>query len=149
MKRYQSACIAFLSVIALDRLTKWWALRSCVDEVVVTPWLSCSLTFNRGVSWSLFEQVSDAGLNILTAGIGFLIGVLVWYAWKRYKNGHSVIIESVILAGAVSNFVDRLWYGAVVDFIVAHYHGWIWPVFNIADVALVIGVCAVVIFHEE
>jgi signal peptidase II len=51
----------------------------------------------------------------------------------------------LILGGAIGNVLDRLMYGAVVDFIDVHYDGWHWPAFNIADSAISIGATLIVI----
>ena len=46
----------------------------------------------------------------------------------------------MVIAGAVSNFFDRIYYGAVIDFIDFHYGAWHWPTFNIADMCIVMGI---------
>ncbi|NDA03405.1 MAG: hypothetical protein EBY97_08250, partial [Burkholderiaceae bacterium] len=64
------------------------------------------------------------------------------------KNAHDrpfCLALSLILGGAIGNVLDRLLYGAVVDFIDVHYDGWHWPAFNVADSAISIGATLIVI----
>jgi len=63
-----------------------------------------------------------------------------WHAYYNYARGASVIAETLIIAGSVSNLIDRAVYGGVVDFVLLSYGTMSWPVFNIADVAIVMGV---------
>jgi signal peptidase II len=70
--------------------------------------------------------------------------VLAAYAWQRFCEGKKVIGETLILAGAISNIADRLWYGGVIDFIILSFHGYAWPTFNVADIAIVAGVVLMV-----
>jgi signal peptidase II len=51
----------------------------------------------------------------------------------------------LVVGGAVGNVLDRLWHGAVVDFLDFHVGGWHWPAFNVADAAICVGVAAMVI----
>jgi signal peptidase II len=52
---------------------------------------------------------------------------------------------SLVLSGAIGNVIDRILYGAVVDFVDLHYSGWHWPAFNIADSAITIGVILLIL----
>jgi signal peptidase II len=52
---------------------------------------------------------------------------------------------SLVLSGAIGNVIDRILYGAVVDFVDLHYAGWHWPAFNIADSAITIGVILLIL----
>ena len=61
-------------------------------------------------------------------------------AYVGFLNHRSIVGEVMVVAGAVSNLIDRVLHHAVVDFIELSYKGWSWPVFNIADCCIVIGV---------
>jgi signal peptidase II len=76
----------------------------------------------------------------ITAGVA-------WYAYEQYKEGHNVVGETLVVAGSVSNIIDRFWYGGVVDFIEFSYGTWIWPSFNIADMCIVFGIAIMLISH--
>jgi len=68
------------------------------------------------------------------------------YSYKRYKKGHSIVGETLVLAGSISNILDRIMYGGVIDFIVVSFGSYSWPVFNIADIAIVIGAFIICVY---
>src|SRR3990167_176843 len=134
-----------LVVFVSDRLLKVWALMYCSERVDVLPFLSCELTFNRGISWGLFSGVSRFWIISVV-----MVSVVLFFAYRLYNYSDSILRglgESLVIAGALGNLADRFYYGAVIDFIVVGYHGWYWPVFNIADSAIVIGV-GIMIWNE-
>jgi signal peptidase II len=131
-----------LAIITVDQFSKAWALRACVQAVYVIPGLSCELSFNRGISCGILHTMGASlcwALSWLVALIAFLMLI---YAYRRFKSGHIIIGETLIIAGAIGNLIDRIHYGAVIDFIVIYYKTWYFPTFNIADMAVVIGVIA-------
>jgi signal peptidase II len=132
------ACM--MSIFVADRLTKMWALASCAEECVLTWWLSCQVMYNRGISWSMFDSDHDGQFLLVSALVLCITVLLTYYAYDRYKQGKTIFAEVAVIAGSISNIVDRMIYAGVVDFIVVHYKGWVYPVFNIADMAIVIGV---------
>lgn len=124
-----------------DRLTKYWAVTALQQvPMVAAPWLSFSFALNRGVSWSLFHSESSLQFVLVSLLIAFVVGALTWHMWQRYIKGHTVYGEWLVLGGAISNLWDRYWYGGVVDFIMFHYRDWVWPLFNIADCMIVVGI---------
>lgn len=139
-------------VLLLDRITKWYAIRYYSSEYIVNKYLLFELSYNRGVSWSLFHSEHAVQYAVLTLVIGAVIIGFLWY-WahsvmactqRLYKIGCTLV-----LAGAVSNFIDRLVYHGVVDFIVMHYAIWYWPAFNIADAAIVLGVILMLVWAHD
>ena len=69
------------------------------------------------------------------------------FTFKKWQQHTSILAELAVLAGAISNIIDRYLYGGVVDFIHAHLGGWSWPIFNVADMAIVLGIFC--IFWEQ
>lgn len=127
-------------VITADRISKNWALEHCIETCRINDYLSFELIFNRGVSWGLFHSESDWVFSIITCMIlGIVIG-LGLYTFVRWNNTHWVIGEVLVISGALSNMVDRMLYGGVVDFILLSAQGYSWPIFNIADACIVLGV---------
>jgi len=130
----------FLSFI-LDRVTKWLALSFLSGATKqVCYGFNLVLVWNRGVSWSLFWAETTTAYWILVAFIMFAIIALSAYVLWRFINNFSINWEMLVLGGAISNLIDRLWYGAVIDFIDIYVSVYHWPVFNIADAAIVIGI---------
>jgi signal peptidase II len=127
-----------------DQLTKWWALERLSDgRVIDVVWtLRFSLTFNTGASFGLG---GDYGPLIGAAALG-IVGLLVWQGGAVSTRTGAVAL-GMILGGALGNLSDRAFRGdgffdgAVVDFIDVQW----WPVFNVADSAVVVGAVLLVI----
>jgi signal peptidase II len=131
------------ALLAADQATKWWILEVVrlpeVGRVYVLPFLNLTMVWNRGVTFGLLQGEAPwhayALAAIASAVAAFL---LVWLA--RAENRLVSFALGLVLGGAVGNVIDRVRFGAVVDFIDVHAWGWHWYVFNVADSAIVIGV---------
>ena len=136
-------------VLLLDQLSKWSALSNLkigVPEPVL-PFFNWLLLFNPGAAFSFLAQSSGWQRWFFTV-IG--IAAAIYIIWLLYKNQTDKLLcfsLSFILGGAIGNVLDRIMYGAVVDFIDLHYGNWHWPAFNIADSAICIG-AALIIWGE-
>jgi signal peptidase II len=138
-------------VLVLDQLTKWtlldWMLgRAPGDRLVpVTSFFNVVLVWNRGVSFGMFNH-GDGRLNALAfsaLAAAIVIGLLVWL--RRTTQPLVVGGIGLVIGGAVGNVIDRLRFGAVVDFLDFHVATWHWPAFNVADAAICVGVALIVI----
>jgi signal peptidase II len=143
-------CLAIASItLLLDQLTKWWALSNLqlgVPEPVL-PFLNWLLLFNPGAAFSFLAQGSGWQRWFLTV-LGLAASVyIVWLLRKSLGDQMLCWALSLILGGALGNVLDRIMYGAVVDFIDVYYANWHWPAFNIADSAICIG-AALLIWSE-
>lgn len=127
-------------LLVLDRIVKYEVVRRCLYPCRLNEYLQCTMVFNRGTSWGLFHSQSNAIFWLVTVGVIALTGAVIGYAVLRMRAGYMILGETLVLAGSLSNIIDRLWYGGVLDFIEFSYQGWVWPVFNGADVLIVIGV---------
>jgi signal peptidase II len=111
------------------------------ERVAVLPFLDVIFVINHGISWGLFSKVSGGGQWFWTAVAG--IATLAMALWLARGVSSAMVAVSIglIMGGAVSNAIDRLWLGGVADFFEPHALGWRWPaVFNLADAAIVAGV---------
>ena len=111
----------------------------------LTPFLDLVLAWNVGISFGWFQNDSVAAQLVLTAVKATAVIVLaLWMAWSRTML--ATIALGLIIGGAIGNAIDRLAYGAVVDFALFHVEiagkTYNWYVFNLADVAIVAGVAA-------
>jgi signal peptidase II len=144
--RWLMAAIA-VAVIVLDRVTKDW-IESHVSlgaAIVVWPHVfRLTHVLNTGAAFSMFEGASSPLLvrNLL---VGFSVVVAAGVVVLLWRIGRSLTPTSValalILGGAIGNLYDRLRFAYVVDFLevhIVHYH---WPDFNVADSAIVVGAC--------
>lgn len=129
--------------VALDQATKLWVLHgSGIPQngpIPVLPILDFVLVWNRGISYGLFQQNSDLGRWLLAgATVVITIGLWIWSA--RCQSKLLAVALGFVIAGAIGNGIDRLAYGAVVDFVYFHVGTFSWYVFNLADVWIVAGV---------
>jgi len=141
--------IAAVAVIALDQASKLWLLRvfdiGHRGTVKLTPFLDLVLALNPGISFGWFQSDSPATQIILMLIKAAAVIILaIWMA--RSRTVIATIALGLIIGGAVGNAIDRFAYGAVVDFALFHVqiggNTFNWYVFNLADVAIVAGVAA-------
>lgn len=136
------------SVFAVDQLSKWWMIEIYRMEdkgrVAVTSFLDIVYVINPGVSYGLFEQSTARGQWFL-AGFAALIalGITVWLA--RTSSRLVATSLALILGGALANALDRIFRGGVADFFSLHANGFYWYIFNIADVAITLGVIGLIV----
>lgn len=144
--RYSFFGLVVASVIFIaDRANKIWLVDiwdlAERGRVELTPFLDLVLVWNRGVSYGLFAQGTDTGRYLLFAfAIVVSIALVIWLA--RADGRGMALGLGLVIGGAISNASDRLIYGAVADFYSLHAMGFYWYVFNLADVAIVAGVAA-------
>lgn len=142
--RLSIACLIALTVIALDQASKTWILYDLMNPpraIPILPFLDFVLTWNKGVGFGLFKAHSFWGtFALISMAIGISLALAIWL-WKT-TDKLLLLGLSLIIGGAIGNIMDRLQYGAVLDFIYVHvyignYH---FPAFNIADSAITVGV---------
>ena len=112
--------------------------------MVLAPVLNLTMVWNRGVTFGLLDGVG--GWSYLgLAGLALIV-VVALGVWLRRADSPGVAIAlGAVAGGALGNVIDRLRFGAVVDFIDFHIGAWHWYVFNVADAAIVCGVVALVL----
>lgn len=132
--------VAVMTALVLDQATKWLILLVVMDPpraIPVLPFFDLVLTWNPGVSFGLFADGVSPWLFIAVAlAVSALLAVWIW----RAENAWIAVGSGLIVGGALGNVVDRLVHGAVVDFILLYVGNLHWPVFNVADAAISIGV---------
>jgi signal peptidase II len=144
----RTGLVAGVLVLFADQVSKW-AILSPIDlphlgVIVLAPVLNLAMVWNRGVTFGLLTGFGTWG-HLLLAGVAIcVVGALaIWL--RRAETRLAAIALGAIGGGAIGNVIDRLRFGAVVDFIDAHLGAWHWYVFNLADAAIVCGVIALVI----
>ena len=134
--------ISVLILIA-DQLSKGWILANFHEYQVqnILPVFNLTLVYNKGAAFSF---LADAGgwqhyfFVIVTTAVS--IGLMVWLKRLRYFENWVAWALALIIGGALGNLVDRLLHGKVVDFLQWHWQDYYWPTFNVADMAITIGV---------
>ena len=141
--------IAAIAVLALDQASKLWLLfvfdighRGAVS---VTPFFDLVLAWNPGISFGWLQNDGPAGqIALMIVKAVAVIVLAIWMA--RSRTLLATMALGLIIGGATGNAIDRIAYGAVVDFALFHVqfggNAYNWYVFNLADVAIVAGVAA-------
>jgi len=141
--------IAAIATLVVDQSSKLWLIYvfdiGRRGTVKVTPFFDLVLAWNTGISFGWFQNDNAIAQAILMAvKAAAVIALAIWMA--RSKTVMATVALGLIIGGAIGNAIDRIVYGAVVDFALFHLqigeNTFNWYVFNLADVAIVAGVIA-------
>lgn len=126
-------------VIGIDHLTKWIVVQRLPLHGVIAAGAPISIDHveNSGAAFGLFPQFQWLYLIVAAIVVTYILLVGQRYGTTAFRQ----VLLGMILGGAVSNGIDRLAQGRVVDFIDLHW----WPVFNVADMSIVIGIALAVL----
>jgi signal peptidase II len=137
-------------VAVADQVTKLWVLdffaaRPDQPPVVrLAPFFNLVLAGNRGMSFGLFNGEAGSNTVVFTALAAVIVlGLIAWL--RRVQGSFLRLAIGLVIGGAIGNVADRLYRGAVVDFLDFHLGTWHWFAFNLADSAICVGVAALVI----
>lgn len=138
-------------VIAIDQWSKWLVIKymDLYEQIpIIDNFFYLTSHRNKGAAWGILQGQMNF-FYVIT--VIFVIGII--YYLHKYAKGHQwlAISLSLILGGAIGNFIDRLFRKEVVDFLDVIIFNYDYPIFNIADSALVVGVIlfAIISFIEE
>lgn len=147
-RRWKIFLIVAPLTMILDQITKIWARSSLptgpdgrgISQVVIENFWEWRLSHNPGSAFGLFGDTS--GARIFLSIVGFVaVGAILWMLHKASDDQRRLTVAlGLVAGGAVGNLIDRVGFGEVTDFVVWKYYQHEWPTFNVADVALVIGV---------
>lgn len=149
MTPLRAGILTVLVTLAADQASKLWLLNvfelARRGAVRVTPFFDLVLAWNIGISFGWLQNDSQAAQLALMAVKGIaVVALAIWMA--RSHTMLATVALGLIIGGALGNGIDRLAYGAVVDFALFHIEiagkTYNWYVFNLADVAIVAGVAA-------
>lgn len=135
-------------VVALDQWSKLYvrAHMQLYEDIVLIPnFLDLTYALNPGAAFSLFANVpARLRLGFLFALSAVAIVVILVLLARSVSPALSSVALALILAGATGNLIDRaLGGGDVIDFVRVHYLSYSWPIFNVADSAISIGVALI------
>ena len=168
------ALLLSLLILLADQLSKWWivefvmkplALPARTDasaapfvgwllhggeqvpfvSIKVLPVFNLVMAWNKGISFSMLDHAKMIGPVFFT---GFALLVVVFFAVWLVRS-HSTMVRlalAMVIGGALGNVLDRVRFGAVVDFLDFHIARWHWPAFNVADSAICLGI-AMLLLH--
>jgi signal peptidase II len=128
------------ALIVVDQIVKHWMLSLVFDPpriLQVTGFFNLVPVWNTGVSFGLLGDSSTSRWILVALALVIVVVLLVWL--MRAGTGIVVFALVLVVGGALSNVIDRVLYGAVIDFVDIHAFGFHWPAFNIADMSIAIG----------
>lgn len=156
MKRFFVFASVILGIVILDQVTKDYLVylitggvpmtADALDLVPVsylmahvTNFFNIVFTWNSGTAFSILRGVGEYAPMFIIVGTGAVVGFLGHYVMRCACRFEQWPI-ALIIGGALGNLIDRVRFGAVIDFLDFHIGGWHWPAFNVADMFIVCGV---------
>lgn len=136
-----SVVALILDIISKVIVSKFISLGENI--IIINSFLSITNVRNSGVAWSMF---ADKNIFVLMVSALVILGIIMYVYKNRPKDKVEEIAYSIIIGGALGNFLNRLFYGYVVDFISVKIFGYGYPIFNLADSFIVIGVIILIIY---
>jgi len=149
--KHKGFFLLFIGLVLADQLSKQIFMSSfdLGQSMVLNPYLSWTYLNNTGAAFSI---LSDGGMiqKLFLLGVSTLVSLwIVWWTQRTpdiYRQ--KLLGQFFLLSGAVGNLIDRALHGFVIDFIDLHVNSFYWPVFNLADSFIFIGV-ALIIFERK
>ncbi|MCR4378141.1 MAG: signal peptidase II [Rhodospirillales bacterium] len=136
-----------LFILILDQISKWVVLDLFGETprmIEVLPFFNLVLVRNQGISFGMFGGSSAWGAWILT-GLALVISAFLFFWLKKAETRLAALSLAAIIGGALGNVIDRVRFGAVVDFLDFHVLGYHWPAFNVADCAITVGAATLIL----
>lgn len=149
MTPLRAGILTAVATLVADQASKLWLLNvfdlARRGVVKVMPFFDLVLAWNIGISFGWLQNDGQAAqLALMAVKVLAIIALAIWMA--RSQTRLATVALGLIIGGAIGNGIDRLAYGAVVDFALFHIkiggNTYNWYVFNLADVAIVAGVAA-------
>lgn len=137
-------------VVALDQYTKWYILGHFYPGEV-RPVFDCfnlTLVFNTGGAFGFLSGASQTTRMLVFNGIVIVAIIAIISAYHTYaeKSRAAALYLALILGGAVGNLIDRFRLGKVVDFLDIYWEKNHWPSFNVADIAITVGIMLFIVY---
>ena len=132
--------LLLLGIVILDQLTKIWIQSSMtlgMSIPVVKDVFHITYILNPGAAFGILENQQ---VFFIVVGLAIVAAAVYFYPALRKENGWIRYGASLLMGGAVGNLIDRIQNGLVIDF----FDFRIWPVFNVADIAIVVGVGCII-----
>ena len=150
--KHKGYYLLFLVLVLLDQFTKQIFISSfdVGQSIIVNAYLSWTYLQNTGAAFSILADGGEVQKAFLLA-VSVLVSVIVilWIHKTSEYQRQKLFGQFLLLSGAVGNLIDRVQYGYVVDFIDMHFNGFYWPVFNLADSFIFIGVILLLFLRKQ
>lgn len=145
-------CVSIFFTL-LDISSKHWVSThlSIGDTRYIIPGINCYYIYNAGLAFGLFSYM-DPCYKLMLILINVLIIIMFIVVLYRAVYHHLIyesLFYAIIIGGATGNLHDRILYGAVIDFIDCYIKDWHWPIFNIADIEICVGLVLLMIRYAK
>jgi len=148
-RRLRLAALVAIAVLVLDQVTKEIVERSMTlyESIPLLPFFSLTYVRNTGAAFGVLGALPASLRLPLFIAVTVVAVVTLWSYLRQVQDDQPWVAGALggILGGAAGNLVCRLRYGEVVDFLHLHYRGFDWPMFNVADSAITVGVAIVLL----
>ena len=149
--KYKGYYLLFLVLVLLDQFSKQIFISSfdVGQSIIINPYLSWTYLQNTGAAFSILADGGGIQKAFLLS-VSVLVSVIIflWIHKTSEYQRQKLFGQFLLFSGAVGNLIDRAQYGYVVDFIDIHVNGLYWPIFNLADGYIFIGVM-LLLFHRK
>ncbi len=139
-----------VAVVLLDQVTKWQVTKAMLlheSIPIISGFFSLTYIRNAGAAFGILSG-THAGFRMVFFGLTSVVALaLLGTIYVRLAPGDWIGQSSVaaIFGGAVGNLIDRVRFGEVIDFLDFYVRGYHWPAFNVADAAITVGVCLLIL----
>ena len=133
--------LVILSIVGLDQLSKYWIHNNLdyLSYIDILPFLKIVHFQNKGAAFSFLHD-ADGWQRYFLIAISMLAIIALPFFIKQNKKSPLIFWALIfIMAGAIGNLIDRIYFGYVIDFIYIHLNQYYWPAFNIADSMITLG----------
>lgn len=140
--------VAAVLVLAADQLSKYLIWENIADGSVLSFGSLFNLVkvWNTGVSFSMFNNHGEAG-RVALCVMSLCVCAFLVYWMMNETNRLKIAGLGMIIGGAVGNVIDRVRFGAVLDFLDFHVATYHWPAFNLADTFICVGACLLIVLE--
>ena len=144
-KKYKTLLLIIVGMVFLDQATKLYIdsnmeLHQSIQ--VIKNFFQITYIRNSGAAFGILSGFKSPWLTLFFVLISVVaIGIIMFYYYKTPENQRLTLVSfALIMSGAIGNFIDRAFYGEVIDFLYFHWYQHYWPAFNVADSCITIGV---------
>ena len=132
--------LLFIAIVVFDQITKavvYEYFSEEADDIALLPFFNIVSVWNYGISFGVLNNEVYPQAMFIVINVVIVIGLILWSL--KHKKTTNMKAVTMIVGGAIGNLLDRLYYGAVLDFLDFHINNYHYPAFNIADSFIVIG----------
>ncbi len=144
-KKYKTLLLIIVGMVFLDQATKLYIdsnmeLHQSIQ--VIKNFFQITYIRNSGAAFGILSGFKSLWLTLFFMLISVVaVGIIMFFYHKTPENQRLTLVSfALIMSGATGNFIDRVFYGEVIDFLYFHWYQHYWPAFNVADSCITIGV---------